>query len=55
MKLKLKLYNFETAQEKINLSMVNSHNKVIYGVINTLISYTGNVEWRNKFREDHHS
>lgn len=51
----LKLYNFETAQEKINLSMVNSHSKVIYGMINTLISYTGNAEWRNKFWEDHHS
>ena len=55
MKLKLKLYNFKTAHEKINLSKVNSHNKVIYGIINTLISYTGNAEWRNKFREDHHS
>ena len=44
MKLKLKLYNFKTAQEKINLSKVNSHNKVIYGIINTLISYTGNAE-----------
>ena len=44
MKLKLKPYNFETAQDKIKSSMVNSHNKVIYDIINTLISYTGNVE-----------
>ena len=48
MKLKLKLYNFKTAQEKINLSKVNSHNKVIYGIINTLISYTGNAEMQNE-------
>lgn len=47
--------NTISQQGKINLSMVNSHKKIISGIINILISYTGTAEWRNQFRKDHHS
>ena len=32
--------------------MVNSHNNVISGIMNTLILYTGTAESRNIFRGD---
>ena len=36
--------NTISQQGKINLSMVNSHKKIISGIINILISYTGTAE-----------